>query len=187
MAQKFDELSDKLEERDQRIPIRWKRAEAAGYIKIDPSKPDIYQAHRPKFVRGHYSRKQRKVIAKVMYQAGWGADQLALWFYTTPGTITKNAKRPTPEALKTFEAEFRMAMQDANMQGLALVTHRLTEAVKAETKIEPLIKAGEFFRGDRKPGTSNNTQVNVYQDLLKKYGEDGVVQIPVKVETKRLK
>ena len=74
-------------------------------------------------------------------------------------------------------------MRDYDMESLANVKLRMNELIPKEERLEPLIKAGEFFRGDKgNKTTQNNTQVNVYTDLLKKYGKKS----EMKIETMKL-
>lgn len=134
---------------------------------------------KPAILKGHYSFKQRKVIGKVMYQLGWGGKTLSKWLNVNANTVRKAANEPTPEAMVAFEESFRLAMRDVDMVGLFETKKRIRDLIPKEKDIIKLVKAGEFFGGSAAK-TQNNTQVNVYSDLLSKYGE-GVETIPTRV------
>lgn len=134
---------------------------------------------KPDLLKGHYSFKQRKIIGKVMYEFGWGSTQLGKWLNMKSDTIRRAADLPTPEALVAFEESFRLAMRDMDMIGLFETKKRIRQLIPREKDIIKLVKAGEFFGGETIK-KQTNTQVNVYSDLLGKYGE-GVETVPVKV------
>jgi hypothetical protein len=134
---------------------------------------------KPAILKGHYSFKQRKVAGKVMYQLGWGTKTLANWLNVNAATIKKAANEPTPEVMVAFEESFRLAMRDMDMVGLFETKKRIRQLIPREKDIIKLVKAGEFFGGEQAK-TANNTQVNVYSNLLSKYG-DGVETIPTRV------
>ena len=136
---------------------------------------------KPDILKGHYSFKQRKIMGKVMYQLGWGSYQLAKWLNMAPNTVIKSNDTPTPEAMIAFEESFRMAMRDMDMIGLFETKRKIRKLIPKETDILKLVKAGEFF-GGAVANRQNNTQVNVYADLLSKYGE-GVETVPTRVIT----
>lgn len=137
---------------------------------------------RPEFLkkakhRGALTKKQKMVAAKVMYEAGWGSNRLKDWFKVAQPTITNWVKIPTPEALKEWEANFKLAMIDYDMEATFKIKNRIMDLVPNEDNIEKLVKAGQFFAGENvKRTASNNTQVNIYGDMLKKYKEVEVNQ-----------
>ena len=127
---------------------------------------------KPKFMKIKPTKTQKKVIAKLMYEAGWGSKRLSEWFKVSPGTVTNWSKLPTPEALKQFEERFKLAMLDMDMEGTLRIKNRILNIVPEETDINKLVKAGEFFSGEReKRVNQTNIQVNIYGDMLKKYKE----------------
>ena len=139
---------------------------------------------KPQFMKVRPTKKQKKVMAKLMYEAGWGNKRLSEWFKVTPGTVSQWTKLPTPEALKEFESRFKLAMLDMDMEGTLRIKNRILEVVPKETDIAKLVKAGEFFAGERAKSVSqNNTQVNVYGQMLQKYsnkeveGEATIVEV----------
>jgi len=134
---------------------------------------------KPALLKGNYSFKQRKSIGKVMYSLGWGGKTLGKWLNMTANTVRKAANEPTPQAMIAFEESFRLAMRDVDMVGLFETKKRIRDLIPREKDIIKLVKAGEFF-GGAMAKTQNNTQVNVYSDLLSKYGE-GVQTIPTQV------
>lgn len=132
---------------------------------------------RPKFMKqnhkGALTRSQKKVVAKVMYEAGWGSKHLAQWFKVTTVSVRDWAKIPTPDALKDFEQRFKAAMLDYDMECTWNIKSRINQLVPNENDINKLVKAGEYFAGEKDRRVSqNNTQVNVYQDMIKKYSEE---------------
>lgn len=135
---------------------------------------------KPAILKGRYSFKQRKIAGKVMYQLGWGTKTLAGWLNINANTIKKAANEPTPEAMIAFEESFRLAMRDMDMVGLFETKKRIRQLIPREKDIIKLVKAGEFFGGEQAKTANNNTQVNVYSNLLSKYG-DGVETIPTRV------
>ena len=134
---------------------------------------------KPAILKGHYSFKQRRVAGKVMYQLGWGGDQLARWLNLSPTTVRRAAIEPTPDSMVAFEESFRLAMKDIDMVGLFETKQRIKELIPREKDILKLVKAGEFFGGGVAKNQTN-TQVNVYSDLLSKFGEN-VETIPTRV------
>lgn len=132
---------------------------------------------KPKFMkmthRGALTKPKKKVVAKMMYEAGWGTKHLSQWFKIEPATVYNWAKIPTPESLKEFEQNFKMAMTDYDMESTVRIKSRIMQVVPNETDINKLVKAGEYFDGQREKRVSqNNTQVNVYADMIKKYSEE---------------
>lgn len=132
---------------------------------------------KPKFMRmnkrGALTKPKKKVVAKMMYEAGWGTKHLSQWFHIEQQTIYNWAKIPTPESLKDFEQKFKMAMTDYDMESTFNVKSRINQLIPNENDINKLVKAGEFFDGQREKRVSqNNTQVNVYADMIKKYSEE---------------
>jgi len=134
---------------------------------------------KPELLKGRYSFKQKKVIGKVMYQLGWGGQQLANWLNINANTVRRAANEPTPEAMVAFEESFRLAMRDVDMIGQFEVKKRIRQLIPREKDIIKLVKAGEYFGGEHAK-TQNNTQVNVYSELLSRYG-DGVETVPTRV------
>lgn len=132
---------------------------------------------KPKFMklqhRGALTRPKKKVVAKMMYESGWGSKRLSQWFNVAQPTITNWVKIPTPESLKEFEQTFKAAMTDYDMESTFSIKSRINQLVPQENDINKLVKAGEFFDGQQaKRQTQNNTQVNVYSDMIKKYSEE---------------
>jgi len=130
---------------------------------------------RPRFMkikkRGALTKPEKKVVAKAMYDAGWGTKHLSQWFKVGPPTILKWDKIPTPDALKEFEQTFKAAMLDYDMEGTFKIKNKIMQLIPEEKDINKLVKAGEFFSGEKdKRTTQTNTQVNIYGDMLKKYG-----------------
>ena len=128
---------------------------------------------RPKFLKqnhkGALTKTKKKIAAKLMYEAGWGSRDLKDWFKTSQPTIVNWSKLPTPEALKEWETNFKAAMMDYDMEAHYKIKSRIMEIVPEEKNIDKLVKAGEFFRGESTKRSGNNTQVNIYADMLKKY------------------
>ena len=140
-------------------------------------------APKPGPMKIHPDRKKKRIMSKVLYEMGWGSKQIALWFKEKQQNVVNWKSMPTPEHLQAFEQAFIAAMRDYDMESLANVKLRMNELIPKEERLEPLIKAGEFFRGDKgNKTTQNNTQVNVYTDLLQKYGKKS----EMKIETMKL-
>ena len=113
-------------------------------------------------------------MAKTMYQAGWSSSVLKEWFSVGAQTICNWDKVPTPEALKYFEENLKMAMADFDMNASYKVKERILELLPDERNIDKLVKAGEFFdKTSINKKTQQNTQVNVYSDLIKKFQPEG--------------
>jgi len=145
-------------------------------------KPEFMKIHR-----GRVTKKEKKVMAKVMYEAGWGSKRLSEWFHANPQTIINWTRVPTPEALQLFEQNFKAAMMDYDMQSSFAIKSKIMNLVPESKSIKDLVEAGKFFAGEReKRNSQNNTQVNIYGDMLKKYGE-GTTEIPVKIISETVK
>lgn len=131
---------------------------------------------KPKGVTGPMTKKQKQVACKAMYDAGWGSKQLSQWFKINPATVQNWKKIPTPDSLKEFEHAFKSAMMDYDMEATVKIKNRIMDVVPNETDLNKLVKAGEFFQGmSDKRKSQNNTQVNIYADMLKKYGSTTVI------------
>jgi hypothetical protein len=142
---------------------------------------------KPLFMKtrtGKFTKKQKKVVAKVMYEAGWGARRISEWLKIGESTVFSYKDLPTPEALQLFEQSFKAAMMDYDMVSTFGIKSRIMALVPEERNIEKLVKAGQFFAGVSEKKTQNNTQVNVYGSMLKKYGEN-TTEIPVSIITKK--
>ena len=124
---------------------------------------------RPQPVKIHPDKKKKKVMVKALYNAGWGAKMLSIWFKTKQFNIARWAKMPTPENLKEFENEFNLAMRDYDQKALYQVKERMMDLIPEETNLQRLVAAGTFFRGANGPKNQTNIQNNVYGDLVKKY------------------
>lgn len=135
---------------------------------------------KPPFVKGHLSKPQKRAVAKVLYEFGWGKKELSKWLKLAPDTIKSYAKAPTPESMKTFEMYYRSALQDMNMESLYVATRRARELVAKERDLNKVIKAAEFFRGTP-TSKGSPTQVNIYNDLIKKYSDGSVNKVPVQI------
>lgn len=143
---------------------------------------------KPQFMKkrkGSFNKKEKKVVAKVMYEAGWGTKQISEWLKIGQPSVLNYSKLPTPEALQLFEQSFKAAMIDYDLTATFGIKSRIMELVPKEQDITKLVKAGEFFSG-KEVKTQNNTQVNVYGSMLKKYGEN-TTEIPVAIISKSQK
>lgn len=143
---------------------------------------------KPPFMKkrkGAFTYKEKKVVAKVMYQAGWGAKQIAEWLKVGQSTVISYKNLPTPEALQLFEQSFKAAMVDYDLTATFGIKSRIMQLVPEEKDLAKLVKVGEFFQGtSERRATQNNTQVNVYGNMLKKYGEN-TAELPVTIITKK--
>ena len=143
---------------------------------------------KPQFMKkkkGAFTKKEKKVVAKVMYEAGWGSKQIAEWLKVGQPTVLSYSKLPTPEALQLFEQSFKAAMVDYDLTATFGIKSRIMKLVPEETNIKTLVEAGKFFQGvTENKRTQNNTQVNVYGSMLKKYGEN-TTELPVTIITKK--
>lgn len=144
-------------------------------------KPEYMKIHR-----GKTTKSEKKVMAKVMYDAGWGTKRLSQWFGATPSAILRWKDVPTPEALQLFEQQFKAAMLDYDMQSTFNIKSRIMNLVPKSESIKDLVEAGKFFAGEKDKKTQNNTQVNVYGSMLKKYGESNT-EIPVTIISQKVK
>lgn len=149
---------------------RWIDRETGLRKNFDGSleKPQIMKFKK----KGAYTKLEKKVAVKAMYDAGWGSKRLSQWFKVGPQTVIKWTKMPTPEALKEFESRFKAAMLDMDMEATFSIKSRIMNLIPNEEDLNKLVKAGEYFAGEReKRVTQTNTQVNIYSDMLKRYGE----------------
>lgn len=102
---------------------------------------------------------QTKVAAKALVEQGYssrkieellGIDNVSAWRY---------AKEATPDELKQFETDFKVAIGEMKNKGLALVHKRLLDLIPKERRIDQVVKAGEYLEGKSQGNT--NIQVNV--------------------------
>lgn len=144
---------------------------------------------KPQFmkkIRGKFTKKEKKVVAKVMYEAGWGSKRISEWLHVGQPTILSYKDLPTPEALQLFEQSFKAAMVDYDMTATFGIKSQIMKLVPNETNIKNLVEAGKFFQGvTENKRTQNNTQVNVYGNMLKKYGEN-TTELPVTIISKKV-
>jgi len=117
----------------------------------------------------NFSKEEKKVIAKTLYNMGWSSRKLEQWLGLSDNTIQRAVKQPTPEEMKRFEAEFKLAIQNEKMKGVALGIKRLLELLPKERRIEPLVKGLEYLEGKgQAPLVVNQT---IFTQLKQKYGE----------------
>lgn len=117
----------------------------------------------------NYSKEEKKVMAKVLYDFGWSSNKLEQYLGLSDNTILRAAQEPTPEELKKFEEDFKRTIQNQKMKGVALGVKRLLELLPKERRIEPLVKGLEYLEG--KGQTQVNTQINIFGQLKQKYGQ----------------
>lgn len=114
------------------------------------------------------SHAEKKVVAKTLYNMGWGSIKLEQWLGLSDNTILRAVKEPTPDELKSFEEEFQRAIRAEKQRGVALGIKRLLELIPKERRIEPLIKGLEYLEGK----TSNTAvQINIKQEFNKELEE----------------
>jgi transposase-like protein len=117
----------------------------------------------------NFSKEEKKVIAKTLYNMGWSSRKLEQWLGLSDNTIQRAVKQPTPEEMKRFEAEFKLAIQNEKMKGVALGIKRLLELLPKERRIEPLVKGLEYLEGKgQAPLVVNQT---IFTQLKQKYGQ----------------
>lgn len=141
---------------------------------------------KPQFMKiktGKFTKPEKKVVAKIMYEAGWGGKRIAQWLNVSTRQVLSYKDLPTPEAMQLFQESFKAAMIDYDLQSTFNIKSQIMKLVPSETNIDKLVKAGEFFQG-KEIKTQNNTQVNVYGSMLKKYGE-GTTEMPVSIISKK--
>ena len=90
---------------------------------------------------------EKRVAAKVLYRMGWGSRKIEEWLGISDNTVLRAVNEPTPDELKQFEDEFRLAIEDMKRQGIALVQKRLLELIPKERRIDQVVKAGEYLEG----------------------------------------
>jgi hypothetical protein len=142
---------------------------------------------KPQFMKkrkGAFTKTEKKVVAKVMYEAGWGAKRISEWLGIGQQTVWSYKDLPTPEALQLFQESFKAAMVDYDITATFGIKSQIMKLVPNETDIVKLVKAGEYFQGVENKRTQNNTQVNVYGSMLKKYGEN-TTELPVTIISKK--
>ena len=117
----------------------------------------------------NFSKGEKKVIAKTLFNMGWSSRKLEQWLGLSDNTIQRAVKQPTPEEMKRFEAEFKLAIQNEKMKGVALGIKRLLELLPKERRIEPLVKGLEYLEGKgQTPLVVNQT---IFTQLKQKYGQ----------------
>jgi len=117
----------------------------------------------------NFSKEEKKVIAKTLFNMGWSSRKLEQWLGLSDNTIQRAVKQPTPEEMKRFEAEFKLAIQNEKMKGVALGIKRLLELLPKERRIEPLVKGLEYLEGKgQTPLVVNQT---IFTQLKQKYGQ----------------
>lgn len=108
-------------------------------------------------------RVKQKVIAKALSDEGYstrriqqliGVDDVSVWRYT---------KEQTPEELKQFEAEFKLAINEMKIKGVAEVHKRMMEIIPKYPRLDHLVKAGQYFEGKL---DNNNNQINIQGDKV---------------------
>ena len=126
---------------------------------------------RPLPIKIHPDRKRKRVMAKVLYNAGWSSRMLSIWFKVPTQRITRWKDIPTPEHLMEFQKNFELAMKDYDDKALYLTKERMMEIIPEEKDLNKLVKTAEFFRGVT-PKNQTNIQNNLYGDLVKKFAID---------------
>jgi len=127
----------------------------------------------------NYSKEEKKVIAKTLYDMGWSSYQLERWLGLSDNTIQRAVKQPTPEEMKQFEAEFKLAIQNEKMKGVALGVKRLLELLPKERRIEPLVKGLEYLEGKGGQQAVNNFQAEEMKVAFINYAPNKTSSEPV--------
>lgn len=103
---------------------------------------------KPEFVDANsFSMKQKKVIAKVLYEFGWGSPTISKWLNISRGTVLRANKQPTPVSMSLFEFQFRSQATRINYYLLYQINKRIMDLVPTETSISRLVDAGNYFSG----------------------------------------
>lgn len=101
---------------------------------------------KPEFVDANsFSMKQKKVVAKVLYEFGWGSPTISKWLNISRGTVLKANKQPTPESMSLFEFQFRSEATRINCFLLYQINKKIMDLVPNETNISRLVDAGHYF------------------------------------------
>lgn len=96
------------------------------------------------------SKEEKKSVAKVMTELGWGSRKIESWLGISDTTIQRALSIPTPDELKQFESDFRLSIQSMKNEGLALAIQRMLELLPKEKRMDVLIQVAQFFEGQSK-------------------------------------
>lgn len=118
------------------------------------------------------SIEEKKVVAKVFYEAGWGSIKLEQLLGISDNTILRALKEATPENLKRFEEEFRKSLNKVRNYGLLLVYDRLIELIPKERRIDQIVKAGEYLGGKSEGSVVQKKEVGAYRSIDELSGEE---------------
>lgn len=97
---------------------------------------------------------EKRVAAKVLIEKGYSARRLEELLGEDHVTLWRAAHEATPEELKQFETDFRLAIEQLKCQGIALVQKRLLELIPKERRIDQVVKAGEYLEGRKSESSS---------------------------------
>lgn len=108
------------------------------------------------------SNDEKKAVAKVMTELGWGSRRLERWLGISDSTIYNATKQETPWHMQKFEDEFRETVASVKQEGLAIVLRRMLELIPQVKNLEVLIATAQYFEGidPKKQNVNVPVQVN---------------------------
>lgn len=106
---------------------------------------------------------EKKIVAKTLYQMGWGSRKLEQWLGLSDNTILRSINEPTPEELKRFEADFISVIQSEKQRGIALGLKRLIELIPKERRVDQVVRGLEYLEGKNQPNVA--VQVNQFSGI----------------------
>ena len=116
------------------------------------------------------NHKEKKVAAKVLTEAGYSPRKIESLFDIDDVTAWRAAKEATPDELKSFEADFRTAIQEMKRKGITLAQKQLLTLIPKETKIESVVNALKYF--ENKPDTNIKITPGKVEDMSDKELDD---------------
>lgn len=99
---------------------------------------------------------EKKIAAKVLYDMGWSSRKIESWIGMDNVSVIRASEQPTPESLKQFETDFRLAITAEKQRGMALGIKRLNELLPKERRISEVVKGLEYLEGKE---TGTNVQL----------------------------
>jgi len=103
---------------------------------------------------------EQKVAARVLSKEGNSTREIQKMIGIDDVTAWRALDQVTPEGLKRFEADFINMRQLKKKKGIVAVDDRLLELIPKEKRIDQVVKAGEYFAGNKEQ-TLQQININV--------------------------
>lgn len=103
---------------------------------------------------------EKKVAAKVLTEHKYTLRGIENVLGIDHSTAAYYKDEPVPEELKEFSTIFDNYLTECEKKGIVMVAERILDLIPEEKRIDQLVKAGEYFKGNNQ-NPSSLTQINI--------------------------